>query len=127
MASTQQKVHEIIQTASIACAEADGDFGQMPGADSSAIIPIQTAMIIEIASAHGIEFTNSAAADLLLAFTETMQSNQVLVSRQAISGWLPGIENMSNDSTAAALTEAIGWAVNGHFEQAVAKGKFTSQ
>jgi hypothetical protein len=56
-----------------------------------------------------------------------MQGNQVLFSRQAFVGWLPGIENDNNVSTAAALTEAIGWAANSHFEQTATKTKPGSQ
>jgi hypothetical protein len=55
---------------------------------------------------------------LLLTFSATVQGRQVLLSRQALAGWLPGINSDMNDSTAAALTEAIGWAANSHFEQA---------
>ncbi len=121
MASTKQKVNEIIQAASIACAGIDGGLAQVPESDSVALDPIQTAMIIAIASAHGIEITNAAAADLLHTFSATVRGRQVPISRQAMAGWLPGIDNAVNDSTAAALTEAIGWAANSYFDQAEAK------
>ena len=127
MASTQQKVHEIIQAASIACAGIDGSLGQSPEAVSLAIAPIQTTMILAIASEHGIEITNAAATDLLLTFSATVRSRQVPFSRQALVGWLPGIDNDTNDSTAAALTEAIGWTANSHFEQTEAISKPGSQ
>jgi len=127
MASTQQKVHEIIQTASNACAEIDGDSEQFPEADSLTIVPIQNTMIIAIASEHGIEITNAAAADWLLEFSATVLSRQAPFSRQALGGWLPGIDNDNNVSTAAVLTEAIGWTANSHFEQAAAKRKLGSQ
>lgn len=127
MASTQQKVHEIIQAASLACVGIDGGPGQMPEAVSLAISPIQTNMILAIASEHGIEIDNAAAADLLLTFSATVRSRQVPFSRQALVGWLPGIDNDTNDSAVAALTEAIGWAANSHFEQTEAKKKPGSQ
>jgi len=127
MASTQQKVHDIIQAASNTCAGIDGDSEQMPKADSLAIVPIQTNMIIAIASEHGIEITQAAATDWLLEFSATVQSRQVPFSRQALVGWLPGIDNNNNVSTAAALTEAIGWTANSHFEQVEAKRKPGSQ
>jgi uncharacterized protein (DUF697 family) len=120
MASTKQKVHGIIHAASNACAGVDGGLAQVPESDSGAIVPIQTTMIIAIASEHGIEITHAAAADLLLTFTSTARS-QVPFSRQALAGWLPGIDNAVNDSTAAALTEAIGWAANSYFDQAETK------
>jgi len=121
MASTKQNVHGIIHEASIACAGIRGGLAQVPGTDSVAIAPIQTDMIMAIASEHGIEIGKAAAADLLLAFTATVRSRQLPVGRQALVGWVPGIDNAMNDSTAAALTEAIGWAANSHFEQAAAK------
>jgi uncharacterized protein (DUF697 family) len=123
MASTNQKVHGIIREASIACAGIDGGLAQVPGSDSEAIVPIQTTMIIAIASAHGIEITNAAAADLLLTFLATVRSRQVPFGRQQFVGWLPGIDIDNNDSTAAALTEAIGWAANSYFDQTEAKTK----
>ncbi|MGA7749484.1 MAG: hypothetical protein WCA63_05000 [Gallionella sp.] len=123
MASTKQKVHGIIHAASNACAGIDGSLAQVPESDSGAIVPIQTAMIIAIASEHGIKITHVAAADLLHTFSATVRSRQVPFSRQALAGWLPGIDNAVNDSTAVALTEAIGWAVNSYFDQAEAKMK----
>ena len=121
MASTKQKVHGIIHEASMVCAGIGGGSATAPGSDSVAVVPIQITMIIAIASEHGIEITEAAAADLLLAFTATVRSRQLPVGRQALVGWLPGIDSVINDSTAAALTEAIGWAANSYFEQAEAK------
>ncbi|MGA9666702.1 MAG: hypothetical protein WBQ69_09670 [Gallionella sp.] len=112
MASTNQRVHGIIHSASIACA---GGLSQVPESHSAAIVPIQTTMIVAIAAEHGIEITSAAAADLLLKFAETVRSRQLPVGRQALVGWVPGIDNATNDSKAAALTEAIGWAANTHF------------
>ena len=123
MASINQKVHRIIQAASISCAQIDGGLAQVPESDPVAIVPIQTTMIIAIASEHGIEITDAAASDLLLTFSATMRSRQGLFSRQALVGWVPGIDNVINDSIAAALTEAIGWAANSYFDQTEAKMK----
>lgn len=81
------------------------------------MVPIRTSMISAIASAHGIEITEGAAAELLSTLASTVQNRQVHFSRQAMAGWLPGIDNTNNESTAAALTEAIGWAANSHFGQ----------
>jgi uncharacterized protein (DUF697 family) len=117
MASTKQKVHDIIHDASVASAAIDPGSTQDPESVSEAILPIQTSMIIAIASAHGIEITSSDAVDLLRTLSSTMRSRQVPFSRQALAGWVPGIENVNNDSMSAALTEAIGWAANSHFGQ----------
>lgn len=117
MASSKQKIHEIIHAA---CAGIDRDLAPE---DSVANVPIQTTMIIAIASEHGIEITDATAADLLNTLSATVRSRQGLFSRQALAGWLPGVENAVNSSTATALTEAIGWAANSYFDQAEAKMK----
>jgi uncharacterized protein (DUF697 family) len=117
VAAAKQKVHEIIHAAADACAEAEGDSAQSHQSESVAIIPIQADMILAIASEHGIEISNAAAADLLRTFSATVQSRQVLFSRQALVGWLPGIDSVADESTTAGLTEAIGWAANSYFEQ----------
>jgi uncharacterized protein (DUF697 family) len=121
MASTRQNVHEIIHAASNACAEIDGGLVQVTESDSAAIVLTQTNMIIAIASEHGIEMTSVAATDLLLTLSATVRGRQVLLSRQALVGWLPGIDNVVHDSAAAILTEAIGWAANSYFDQTEAK------
>jgi uncharacterized protein (DUF697 family) len=122
MTSPKQRVHDIIQAASSACAGVDRDL-QVAISDSAAIVPIQTTMIMGIASQYGIAITNAGAGELLLALSATMRTGRVPIGRQALVGWVPGIDNATSDSTAAALTEAIGWAANAHFEQANAKMK----
>jgi uncharacterized protein (DUF697 family) len=122
MPSTKQKVHDIIHAASFACSEADGE-SQAAEPDPVAIAPIQISMIIAIASAHGIGISDVEAAELLQTFSAPIQSGPVPVSRQAMTGWLPGIDKGTKDSKAAALTEAIGWTANSHFGQIEAKTK----
>jgi len=117
MASKKQNIQEIIYAASDACAAKDEGMAQGSEPDSAEIVRIQTGMIVAIAAEHGIEIADDAAADLLQEFSATAQRRQVALNRQALVGWLPGIENADNDSAAAALTEAIGWAANSHFEQ----------
>ncbi len=117
MVTRNQKIHGIIHTASVACAGIGAGLAQVPGSDSVAIIPIQTTMIIAIANEHAVTLTKTAAADLLLTFTATMGGR--LLS-QVLVGWVPGFGNAINASTAAALTEAIGWAANSYFEESKA-------
>jgi len=119
MASTKQNVHDIIHATSNACAEIDRGSAHMSDSKSEAVMPIQTKMIMNIASEHGIEITSAAAADLLLKFSEIARSRNVQLpsSRQALVGWQPGIDDVNDDSIAATTTETIGWAANSHFEQ----------
>ena len=116
MATRNQKVHGIIHTAAAACAGVGGGMAQVPGSDSAVIVPLQTAMIVAIASEHGVSITKGAAADLLLTFTATVGGRFL---SQVLVGWIPGFGNVINASTAAALTEAIGWAADGFFEKGV--------
>ncbi len=41
----------------------------------------------------------------------------VLAASQVLVGWIPGIGNAVNASTAAALTEGIGWAMANEFSK----------
>ena len=122
MPSTKQQVQDIIRAASFACSEIDAE-AQEAGPGPEAIASIQTGMIIAIASVHGIKMDNAAAADLLHTLASHMQGGQLPVSRQALAGWLPGIDNGINGSKATAVTEAIGWTANSHFDQVEAKTK----
>jgi len=113
MASVKQNVSGIIHAASEACAGA--------GVGSAAVASIQIEMILAIASEHGIEIDNDAASVLHHKFAATAQSRQAHYSRQALAGWLPGIEGVEDDSTVAAYTAAMGWAANSYFGQAESK------
>jgi len=121
MASIKQNVSGIIHAASEACAGAGVGLAQAPEADSAAVASIQIEMVSAIASEHGIEINHDAAADMRHKLAATAQSRQVHSSRQALAGWLPGIDGAAGDSTVAALTEAIGWAANSYFKQAESK------
>jgi uncharacterized protein (DUF697 family) len=118
MATKNQKIHGIIHTASAACAGIGGGLAQIPGSDSVAIVPLQTAMIVAIASEHGVTLTKAAAADLLLTFTATIGGRFL---SQVLIGWVPGLGNIINASTAAALTEAIGWGADAYFDESEVK------
>jgi uncharacterized protein (DUF697 family) len=112
MATRDQKVHGVIHTASLASAGVGAGLAQIPGSDAAVLVPLQTTMIIGIAHVHGIGLDKAGAASLLLTFTATMAGRAV---SQLLVGWLPGIGNIINASTAAGLTEAIGWAAHTYF------------
>jgi uncharacterized protein (DUF697 family) len=114
MVSKRKKIHGIIHTAAAACAGVGGGLAQAPGSDAALIVPLQTAMISAIAAEHGVGLTKTAAADMLLTFAATTGGRWV---SQVLVGWVPGIGNLINASTAAAITEAIGWAAHRYFEQ----------
>ena len=110
--STNQKVHGIVHSAALAAGAVGAGLAQIPGSDAPILTGIQTTMIIAIAHEHGAAITKAAAADLLLTFTATLVGRGV---SQFLVGWVPGWGNAINATTAAAVTEAVGWAADGYF------------
>src|ERR1039458_4548277 len=109
MATRNQKIHGIIHVASAACAGVGAGLAQLPGSDSAVIVPIQTAMIVSIASQHGVEISKALAVELIVGFAATTGGRFL---SQLFLGWIPGLGNAINASTAAGITEAIGWAAD---------------
>jgi uncharacterized protein (DUF697 family) len=114
MATKLQKVHGAIHTASAASAAVGAGLAQVPGADMPVIASLQTAMIVAIAEVHGVTIKQTAAADLLLTFSASVGGRAL---SQLLVGWVPGLGNAINASTAAAITEAIGWAAHAFFSK----------
>lgn len=112
--TTNQKVHGIVHTAATAAAAVGAGLAQLPGSDAPVLASIQTTMIIAVAHEHGATITKAAAADLLLTFTATHVGRGI---SQWLVGWVPGWGNAINASTAAALTEAVGWAADAYFRE----------
>lgn len=112
MLTTNQKVHGIVHAASTAAAAVGAGLAQLPGSDAPVLAGIQTTMIIAIAQEHRAHVTKAAAADLLLTFTATAVGRGI---SQWLIGWVPGWGNAINASTAAAITETVGWAADAYF------------
>jgi uncharacterized protein (DUF697 family) len=115
MATKNQKVHGIIHSVSAAAGGVGAGLAQIPGSDAPVLMGLQAAMIVGIAEVHGASITKAAAADLVLTFCATMTGRAV---SQVLVGWIPGLGNAINASTAAALTEAVGWAADSYFADA---------
>ena len=112
MSARNQIIHGIIHTASGAAAAVGAGLAQIPGSDAPVLAGIQTTMIFAVADEHGVMVTKAGAADLLLTFTSTVVGRGL---SQVLVGWVPGLGNVINASTAAALTEAVGWAADAYF------------
>lgn len=112
MSTRNQRVHGIIHTASGAAAAVGAGLAQVPGSDAPVLVAIQTTMIVAVAEEYGASITKAAAADLLLTFAATAVGRGL---SQVLIGWIPGLGNVINASTAAALTEAAGWAADAYF------------
>lgn len=112
MATKNQKIHGIIHTASAAAGSVGGGLAQIPGADMPVIMGLQTTMIVAIANEHEVSITKTTAADLLLTFAAGYGGRAV---SQFFIGWIPGLGNAINATTAIAITETIGWAADAYF------------
>lgn len=82
---------------------------QIPGSDTVIITPIQVAMITAIAKVHGQSLDKAAALAVLSGVSAGVTGRAV---SQFLVGWIPGVGNAINASTAFAITEGIGWAAD---------------
>jgi uncharacterized protein (DUF697 family) len=112
MATKAEKIHALIHAAAASCAAVGGGLAQAPGADTAVITPIQVAMIVALGAEHGTPISKTAAAELILPFSAAAPGRGI---SQCLLGWVPGLGNVVNAITAAALTEAIGWAADAYF------------
>ena len=115
MATKAEKIHALIHAAAASCAAVGGGLAQAPGADTAVITPIQVAMIVALGAEHGTPISKTAAAELILPFSAAAVGRGI---SQCLLGWVPGLGNAINAITAAALTEAIGWAATAYFAEA---------
>jgi uncharacterized protein (DUF697 family) len=104
----------IIHTFSGLAAGVGGGLAQLPGADAPMLVALQAQMIQLIAAERGVPMQEVLAKELALTFAATMAGRSI---SQWLVGWLPGWGNVINASTAAALTEAVGWAAVAWLEE----------
>jgi len=112
--SRTARINGIIHAASASAAGVGAGLAQLPGSDSALIIPIQVGMIKLIAAEHGQSITRSVAVSLIATQAATMAGRKI---SQFLVGWIPGFGNALNASTAAGLTEAVGWTAHGLFSR----------
>lgn len=106
-------VNAAIHTASAAAAAMGAGFAQFPGGDAVPIAGIQTSMILAIGKAFGKTLDESAAKAMLGTATATAVGRGM---SQLLIGWIPGVGNIINATTAAGITEALGWAIATDFD-----------
>ena len=100
-----------IHVASTSEAAISGGLAFLPFADNVPLMGIQMGMAIRLGKLFGIDLPESMASGAVrtvLAFI----SGQVLTRSlsQAILGWVPIWGNALNATTAALITEAVGWS-----------------
>lgn len=108
----RQKSHVIIHAASMAAAGVGAGFAQLPASDNAMIVPIQAGMILSLGAVYGIELTQTVTKTLLATSTATMVGRGI---SQVLVGWIPGIGNVINATTAGGITETIGWTIVKNF------------
>lgn len=108
------KCHAIIHSASAAAGGVGAGLAQVPGSDNLIITPIQLTMTISLGKVFDLtlgESTAKAALASAAAATVGRTASQLLI------GWLPGVGNIVNATTAAGLTETIGWILAKEFDK----------
>ena len=98
--------------ASASAAAVGGGLAQIPGSDSVPLATIQLTMTISLGKVFGKSLTESSAK---AAMGSALASQVGRTISQIAIGWWPG--NVINGATAAAVTEALGWALAKEFDE----------
>lgn len=106
--------HAIIHAASAAAAGVGTGLAQIPLSDTAVITPIQIGMIMALGKVFDLEITESMAKAGIASATAAGLGR---AASQVLIGWVPGIGNAINASTAAAFTEGLGWAMVSDFSR----------
>lgn len=113
-AKQKKECHTIIHTASVAAGGVGAGLAQIPGSDNAVITPIQLTMTISLGRVFGKSLSEASAKAALAsvaAATVGRTASQVLV------GWIPGIGNAINATTAAGITEAMEMIYKGELKK----------
>lgn len=87
---------------------------QIPGSDNAVITPIQLTMTISLGKVFGVTLGESAAKAAIGSVAASTIGRTV---SQVLVGWIPGVGNAINATTAAGLTESLGWLLAKEFDQ----------
>ena len=104
----QTQCHAIIHTASASSCAVGAGLAQIPGSDCVPIGAIQTTMTIALGRVFGLELTDTMARAAMASVATTPIGRAL---SQFLVGWIPVAGNIINASTAASITEALGWAL----------------
>ena len=103
----------IIHSASVLAGVVGAGLAQVPCSDNLVITPIQLTMAVSLGRVFGIELEQSAAKAAVASATAATVGR---TTAQVLVGWMPGVGNAINATTAASITEAIGWIMVKEFE-----------
>jgi len=103
----------IIHAFASSAAAVGAGLAQLPGSDAPALVALQSAMILALASDRDVPIGVVAATEMVLGASATVTGR---LTSQWLVGWMPGWGNALNAATAAAVTEVVGWAAVRFFE-----------
>ena len=108
--TTAQKIkcNLVIHSASVANGAIGGGLAQIPTADSVPMAGVQVTMVVSLGKVFRKKISKNLAEGIVLGFAAAYAGRAI---SQAAVGWIPGYGNIINLTTAAALTEAMGWFV----------------
>ena len=104
----------IIHSASAGAAAVGAGLAQVPGSDNLIITPIQLTMAVSLGKVFGITLDQSAAKATVASAVAAAVGR---TASQILIGWIPVAGNIINATTAATLTETIGWIMANEFEK----------
>ena len=111
------KCNKIIHTASAAAGAAGAGLSQIPGSDNAVITPIQLGMAVSLGKVFGRSISESSAKAAIGSFVASQVGRiAARTATQFLVGWIPGIGNAVNATTAAAFTETMGWSLAKSFD-----------
>lgn len=96
----------IIHSAAAMAGSAAAGIAQVPLADTAIITPIQITMVISLGNVFGQKLSRATAQGIISSLGGALIGRSI---SQIVVGWIPGIGNVVNTSTAAVITETIGW------------------
>ena len=112
--TNRSKCAAIIHSSSAAAAAVGAGLAQIPVADSTILVPIQTAMITAIGKIYGLQLTETMCESLSATQLSSMAGKALA---KTLVSWIPGIGNAINGAVAASITEGLGWLVVDSFEK----------
>lgn len=116
--SNRIKCHIIIHTASTAAGVAGAGLCWIPMSDSIPISASQIIMAISLGKVFGIKLSKSAAKAAIAAAAATAAGR---TASQLAYFWIPFANLAINATTAAGLTEFVGWTLAEEFAEQAAK------
>lgn len=115
----KEECHKIIHVAAASGAGIAAAAAQLPGSDNVALVALEIGMTIKLGAIFNVNINESFAKSIVASTAGTLVGRGV---SQFLVGWIPGLGNAINASTAAGVIETLGWALASDFD----KGKYSN-